>query len=246
MKIINYKNYSIKLCSLILLLLLFLFLIIHKSDIKYIENKLSRYIKSKSNLKYYDFEKELPFIKDYIKLLKENYFKIKEYKLKIDKPKVSLIASVYNKENYLSPFISSIQNQDLQEYELIFVDDYSNDKSTEVIDKFKTKDYRIQLIENKKNMGALYTRYIGALHSKGEYIIFVDSDDIILKEGILKAYNHIKKKKLDMIEFHSVFEINESLIYISRRYYKFSDIIYQPILSYIYYYRDKEGIELNI
>jgi glycosyltransferase involved in cell wall biosynthesis len=103
----------------------------------------------------------------------------------------------------------------------------------------------MKLIENKKNMGALYTRYIGALYSKGEYIIFVDSDDIILKEGILKAYNYIKKKKLDMIEFHSVFEISESLIYISRRYYKFSDIIYQPILSYIYYFRDKEGIELN-
>ena len=103
----------------------------------------------------------------------------------------------------------------------------------------------MRLIQNKKNMGSLYTRYIGALYSKGEYIIFLDSDDIILKEGILKAYNHIKKKKLDMIEFHSIFEINESLIYISRRYYKYSDIIYQPILSYIYYFRDNEGNELN-
>lgn len=172
-------------------------------------------------------------------------FKIKEYKIKTDKPKVSFIASVYNKEKYLSPFISSIQNQDLQDYELILVDDYSNDNSTKVIDKFKSKDYRMQLIENKKNMGSLYTRYIGSLYSKGEYIIFLDSDDIILKEGILKAYNHIKKKKLDMIEFHSVFQKGESYAYISRRYYQYSDIIYQPILSYIYYVRNKEGAELN-
>ena len=103
----------------------------------------------------------------------------------------------------------------------------------------------MQLIENKKNMGSLYTRYIGSLYSKGEYIIFLDSDDIILKKGILKAYNHIKKKKLDMIEFHSVFQKGKSYTYISRRYYQYSDIIYQPILSYIYYLRNKEGIELN-
>lgn len=240
-------NYKKKLSILSFLILLFLCVMIQKSDNKNIENKLNRYIKykSKCKLKYYDFEKELPAIKNYLKLLKENYFKIKEYKLKTDKPKVSFIASVYNKEKYLSRFISSIQNQDLQDYELIIVDDYSNDKSTEVIDKFKNKDYRMQLIENKKNMGSLYTRYIGSLYSKGEYIIFLDSDDIILKEGILKAYNHIKRKKLDMIEFHSVFEMNESFIYISRRYYKYSDIIYQPILSYIYYFRDNEGVELN-
>ena len=48
-------------------------------------------------------------------------------------------------------------------------------------------------------MGSLYTRYNGAIHAKGEYIIFVDSDDIILKDGIYKAYNHITKKNLDII-----------------------------------------------
>ena len=94
-------------------------------------------------------------------------------------------------------------------------------------------------------MGSLYTRYNGALYSRGEYIIFVDSDDIVLKKGIIKAYSYMNKKKLDMVEFHSVFEINSSISYISRRYYKYSNIIYQPILSYIYYYSNKEGIELN-
>ena len=94
-------------------------------------------------------------------------------------------------------------------------------------------------------MGSLYTRYKGALYSKGECIIFVDSDDIVLKNGILKAYNHIKRKNIDIVEFHSVFEVNSSISFISRRYYKYKNIIYQPILSYIYYYSNKEGIELN-
>ena len=127
---------------------------------------------------------------------------------------------------------------------MIFVDDCSNDKSIRIINKFKYKDKRIKLIKNKKNKGSLYARYIGAIYSKGEYIIFVDSDDIILKKGILKSYNHLKKNSLDMVQFHSIFDdINNT--FISRRYYIYSNIIYQPILSYIFYYKKNEGIELN-
>lgn len=92
-------------------------------------------------------------------------------------------------------------------------------------------------------MGSLYTRYNGVLFSKGKYIIFVDSDDIILKRGIFIAYNFISKNNLDMIEFHSLIEDNNSLTFIKRKYYKYSNIIYQPILSYIYYFKNNEGIE---
>ena len=198
-----------------------------------------------NNLPSYYFEKKISNIKKYVKLLKKNNFKKKIYLYNITKPKVSFIASVYNKELYLNSFIYSIQNQDLKEFELLLVDDFSNDKSIEIINEFQNKDRRIKLIRNKKNMGSLYSRYNGALYSKGEYVIFVDSDDIILKNGIIKAYNHIKKKKLDLVEFHSVFEMNYSISIISRRYYKYKNIIYQPILSYIYYYSNKEGKELN-
>ena len=48
-----------------------------------------------------------------------------------------------------------------------------------------------------------------------------------------------------MVEFHSVFEIDNLTTFINRRYYSYSSIIYQPILSYIFYYKDNEGIELN-
>ena len=94
-------------------------------------------------------------------------------------------------------------------------------------------------------MGSLYTRYNGALFSQGDYIIFVDSDDLVLKNGIINTYNQMKKKNLDMAEFNSIFHNNTEHIFISRRYYKFTNIIYQPILSYVYYYRNKEVIELN-
>lgn len=94
-------------------------------------------------------------------------------------------------------------------------------------------------------MGTLFTRYNGAIYAKGEYIIFVDSDDIVLKEGISNSYNYIKQKNLDMIEFNTIFEENNNTVYISRRYYKYSKIIYQPILSYIFYYKKNKGLELN-
>ena len=167
-----------------------------------------------------------------------------EIEIDLTKPKISFVATVFNKEKYLSSFILSIQNQKLKEFELIFVDDCSTDKSLKIINNFKYNDKRIKLIKNKKNRGSLYARYNGAIHSKGEFIIFVDSDDIILKNGISNSYNHLKKNNLEMVQFHSVFEDKKNT-FISRRYYTYSSIIYQPILSYIFFYKKNEGIELN-
>ena len=191
-----------------------------------------------------NFELELPLIKKYIKQLRENYNGNQKYYDNINKPKISFITSVYNKEKYLNSFILSIQNQLLKESEIIMVDDGSTDNSVRIINQFQKNDKRIKLIKNKKNMGSLNSRYKGAIHSKGEYLIFVDSDDIILKDGIAKAYSHIKNNNLDMVEFHSVFDENNK-IYISRRYYCYSDIIYQPILSNLFYYEKNKGVEQN-
>ena len=179
------------------------------------ENEIRQFIKKKAfkNLSKKQFERDLPKINQYVKLLRGNYFHKIIYNNETLKPKVSFIATVYNKEKYLNSFISSIQNQDLKDFEIIFVDDCSTDNSIKIINEFEKKDKRIKLIKNKENKGALNSRYKGTLYSKGEYIIFVDSDDIILKKGIDKAYNHIKNNNLDIVEFHSIFD-NISNIYI--------------------------------
>ena len=244
-KNIYFKIYIINIILLLLLITYFgnLFLI------NEIEKKIMRYIKfkKKKNIIKHYYEKDLKIIINYVKLLRNNSFQNNIYHNDIDNPKISFIASVFNKEKYLNSFIPSIQNQNLKEYELMFVDDCSNDESINIIKQYMQKDKRIKLIKNKRNMGSLYTRYKGVQYSKGEFIIFVDSDDIVLKDGILRAYNYIKKNNLDMIQFSSVFEINSKNIYISRRYFKYDNIIYQPILSYIFYYNKGEGqgIESN-
>ena len=147
----------------------------------------------------------------YIKYLIEKNNEDEIYYNEIKKTKISFIATVYNQERYLSTFIYSVQKQDLKEFELIFVDDFSSDSSSKIIKKRMEKDKRIKLIKNKRNMGTLYSRFIGQSNSKSNYIIFIDSDDIILKTGILKSYNHIINYNLDIVQFHAVWQTKNTL-----------------------------------
>ena len=227
------------------IILIIIFLITKIKTKKYLDEiEIMKYMRKnrlRRNIKKQNFEKDLDSIRIYVNQLRQKLIKNNNIILK---PRISFIATVYNKEKYLYSFISSIQNQLIKEFEIIFVDDCSTDNSTKIINEFMTKDKRLKLIKNKKNMGSLFGRSIGAINSKGEYILFVDSDDIILKEGLLKIYNYIKLNDLDMIEFHTIFEKKNS-IYVNRRYYKYKNIIYQPMLSYIYYYRKNTGREGN-
>ena len=65
-------------------------------------------------------------------------------------------------------------------------------------------DRRIKLIGNKKNMGALYSRYIGQKLAHAKYSIFLDCDDIVLEDGIFQSYNHIIKYNLDVVQFLTI------------------------------------------
>jgi glycosyltransferase involved in cell wall biosynthesis len=209
------------------------------------ENKLIRYIKiNKKQIKIKDYEQKLFNAIKYVNSLKESKHEI-SYK-EIKKPKVSFISTVFNQENYLSNFIFSVQSQKLREYELIFVDDSSADNGTKIINKIKEKDERIKLIKNKKNMGALYSRYIGELNSNSKYIIFIDCDDFVLENGIFNSYKYIKKNNIDIVQFHAIWQ-DKNRISIRNFSYYYEKIIYQPYLSYIYYYniKTKKGDESN-
>ena len=98
---------------------------------------------------------------------------------KIKNPKISIISAVYNRGKYLFRFIKSIQNQKINDLEIIFIDDFSNDNTIEIIENFQKIDERIKLIKHKKNKGTLISRNNGALKSVGEYLLFPDPDDMI-------------------------------------------------------------------
>ncbi|EJD6040373.1 glycosyltransferase [Morganella morganii] len=84
----------------------------------------------------------------------------------------------YNAEEYISDSIDSVLNQSIKNFELIIIDDNSQDNTTNIINKYN--DPRIVLIINSNNLGVSETRNIGISAASGKYIAFLDSDDIWL------------------------------------------------------------------
>ena len=93
-------------------------------------------------------------------------------------------------------------NQSLKNIEIIFIDDASTDNSFLVIENFMKKDKRIKYLKNKINKGQFYSRNIGVLSSRGEYILIIDPDDLLLNNILIKAYKIAKRYNLDIVQFY--------------------------------------------
>lgn len=100
------------------------------------------------------------------------------------KPLVSVIIPCYNGEKFIGEAIESVVNQTYKNWELIVVDDGSTDNSEKIINQYFTADKRIQFIQHKKNKGIPSTRNTGIKISNGEYIAFLDQDDLWMKEKL--------------------------------------------------------------
>jgi glycosyltransferase involved in cell wall biosynthesis len=94
----------------------------------------------------------------------------------IKNPQVSIVTTVYNKEELIHKCISSILSQNFQNFELILVDDGSLDNCPEICDDYAKKDSRIKVI-HRENGGHSAARNTGVLSSVGEYITILDADD---------------------------------------------------------------------
>ena len=131
-------------------------------------------------------------IENYLKLCENDIFFTRKIFKKNLNPKFSIIIPVYNQEKYIKRVIRSIQNQSYKNIEIIFVDDASKDNSVKEIKKYQIKDKRITLIRHNVNKGTFITRNDGASISQGEYITFIDPDDLFY-ENILKKLNKALK-----------------------------------------------------
>lgn len=96
----------------------------------------------------------------------------------IEKPLISIIVPVYNVELYINDCLNSIRKQTYKNIEIIVVEDLSTDGSKKALQPH-FKDKRVKLIQHEKNSGLSSARNTGIEEAKGEYMIFVDSDDII-------------------------------------------------------------------
>ncbi|CAL9527075.1 Teichoic acid poly(glycerol phosphate) polymerase [Streptomyces sp. enrichment culture] len=101
-------------------------------------------------------------------------------------PKLSLVVPVYKVQGYLPECLDSVLGQDYTDFEIIAVDDCSPDGSGAILDEYARRDARIHVIHLTENVGLGRARNAGLEKARGEYVLFLDSDDT-LSDGALTA-----------------------------------------------------------
>ena len=161
-----------------------------------------------------------------------------------DHPYISVCMAALNMKLYIKNNLLSIINQSFQNFEIIIVNDFSNDETEDIIRKLQSKDSRIKLVNHNKNLGVYRSRIEAILNAKGEYILLMDPDDMYMNPNLFKEiYNYNLNKNLDIIEF-SVYQQKdgEKNIFLPDNHYEThyhgfpKEIIFQPELSDLLYY----------
>ena len=141
-------------------------------------------------------------------------------------PKISIIVLIEEKEN-LVRLLYGIQKQKFVDFELLIIDDNIINDRYSLYDSIKSRDKRVKLIDYKNKVGNLKKRIDAINKSKGEYVIFIDSDDYFTskEDSFQVIYDKVVKDNIDILEF-------KSYHYISNDY----SIIYQPKLFDLMYF----------
>lgn len=111
---------------------------------------------------------------------------------------ISIITPSYNSADFISKTIHSVLEQTYQNWEMIIVDDVSTDNSCSVIEEFCAIDPRIKLIKSTKNQGPALTRNSAIEAAEGDYIAFLDSDDLWLPSKLEDQLNHMSQHNADL------------------------------------------------
>ena len=101
-----------------------------------------------------------------------------------NQPLVSVLMTAYNREKYIAQAIESVIASTYKNWELIIVDDCSKDKSVEISKTYESRDNRIKVYINEKNLGDYPNRNQAASYAKGKYLKYIDADDMIYPHGL--------------------------------------------------------------
>ena len=112
----------------------------------------------------------------------------------------SIIVPVYNSADFLENCVSGVKNQNFDNWELIFIDDGSTDESGKILDEYARSDERIHVF-HQENSGQFFAREKGIANSRGEYILFLDSDDELMPDCLATLHETVCEYKPDMIMF---------------------------------------------
>lgn len=128
----------------------------------------------------------------------------------VEHPKISVIVPVYQVEEFIVETVNSVLNQTDANVEVVCVNDGSEDRSRELVEELAKRDHRITLVD-QMNKGLSVARNTGMRHAKGEYIIFLDGDDMLGPDAVEVLYARAKQDNLDVLYYDgaSFFETPE-------------------------------------
>lgn len=144
------------------------------------------------------------------------------------KPLVSVVMPIYNAERYLIKAIESVLKQTYQNWELLLINDCSSDQSLKIIRNYEKIDERIKCINNTENKGAALSRNIALKQSVGEYIAFLDSDDVWFEEKIEKQLEFMIKN--DILMCHGDYNFIDEKDFILKTIITDKEINYKKLL----------------
>lgn len=113
-------------------------------------------------------------------------------------PKISILTPVYNAENYIENAINSVLEQSFTDWEMLCVDDESTDNSLLILKEYQKKDERIKVF-SQKNTGPLGARRLAFEHSTGDYIIYLDADDLFSIDLLKCLYEKMIESDADAV-----------------------------------------------
>ncbi|WP_246124775.1 glycosyltransferase family 2 protein [Algibacter pacificus] len=159
---------------------------------------------------------------------------LKEKKKRINdnslNPLVSVIIPMFNSEAYILDAINSVINQTYKNWELILVDDCSSDNTWHIINPFLKLHPNIKLLKNSDNYGAAVSRNNGIQVSKGDYIAFLDSDDLWKPNKLEKQISFMQNQECDVC-FSSYDLINKEGNSINKRIIALKTLTYSKLLK---------------
>lgn len=123
-------------------------------------------------------------------------------RLEVAVVQISVIVPVYNVEKYLAECLDSVLMQDFDDYEILCVEDKSQDRSREILQEYACRNERIRMILHDQNAGLSAARNSGLAVAQGKYILFVDSDDILAEGALRKLYTYAEEKTAEIVYFN--------------------------------------------
>ena len=151
-------------------------------------------------------------------------------------PAVSIIIPMYNAEKYIGECLDSILAQTFTDYEVIVVDDCSTDNSCAIVESYMPKfdtggAGKLNLIRSEKNSGSAgIPKNIGLKYSFGDYILFLDSDDLITKTALEELYTVAKKFDADVVHCERYFQFKDDIKNSTLEGYQTGELVKEPTL----------------